>query len=620
MSCKTKIAIAWIALLTSPLDVRAEIHNLVLFVPDGLRSQIVDSQQAPAMAELREKGVNFINSHSVSPTFTTANASAFATGHQLGDTGDFSNTIFTGFPVTAAGGSVTPFLESNPVLREVTAHFGGNYLNEESVVTAAAHSGRFSTAVIGKVGPTGIFDLGALAGAGTLIVDDSTGHDGGVPLSQDWLDAIAAAKLTAVAPGRGDNGNPGDYQHPGTWVPDYAQQQFFLEIVTKVVLPRFKAAGRPFVLVYWSRDPDGSQHNQGDSADSVRPGINGPTSFSAIRNADAALTAIEQALHALGLAQSTNLIVAADHGFSTIAKTSDTSVAARASYGDVIAGELPAGFLAIDLAAALKKGNTSIRLFDPDAKNQPKDWQRGEHPLLGNALIGSDAAAPQLIVAANGGSDLLYIPERLPERVARRLGAKVVEILLRQDYVSGLFVDRRRLGEVPGALSLDDLGLVGAARTPLPAIVVNFRSFSTGCENPVLCAAEIADTRLQQGQGMHGSFSRADTWNFMAARGPDFREHYLDQLPASNADIGRTMAHLLELDITPKGALRGRELSESLRTAEHEPMPEVKTRTLRSAPTAAHQMTILRTQSVLDTTYIDAAGFPGLTLGLEEVR
>ncbi|MBV8307344.1 MAG: alkaline phosphatase family protein, partial [Gammaproteobacteria bacterium] len=95
MSCKTKIAIAWIALLTSPLDVRAEIHNLVLFVPDGLRSQIVDSQQAPAMAELREKGVNFINSHSVSPTFTTANASAFATGHQLGDTGDFSNTIFT---------------------------------------------------------------------------------------------------------------------------------------------------------------------------------------------------------------------------------------------------------------------------------------------------------------------------------------------------------------------------------------------------------------------------------------------------------------------------------------------------------------------------------------------
>jgi hypothetical protein len=29
----------------------------------------------------------------VFPTFTTANASAFATGHHLGNTGDYSNAI-----------------------------------------------------------------------------------------------------------------------------------------------------------------------------------------------------------------------------------------------------------------------------------------------------------------------------------------------------------------------------------------------------------------------------------------------------------------------------------------------------------------------------------------------
>ena len=51
------------------------------------------------MAEVRDKGVNFKNSHSLFPTFTTANASAMATGHYLGDTGDFSNTIYTGYPV-----------------------------------------------------------------------------------------------------------------------------------------------------------------------------------------------------------------------------------------------------------------------------------------------------------------------------------------------------------------------------------------------------------------------------------------------------------------------------------------------------------------------------------------
>src|SRR5450432_1622393 len=91
-------------------------HNLILFVPDGLRALKVTPETAPAMAEIRDQGVNFKNSHSLFPTFTTANASAMATGHYLGDTGDFSNTIYTARPVTAAGGTVTPFLESDPVL------------------------------------------------------------------------------------------------------------------------------------------------------------------------------------------------------------------------------------------------------------------------------------------------------------------------------------------------------------------------------------------------------------------------------------------------------------------------------------------------------------------------
>src|ERR1700723_1486873 len=105
-------------------------RNLILFVPDGLRGRIVTPQTAPAMAEVRDKGVNFRNSHSLFPTFTTANASAMATGHYLGDTGDFSNTIFTGDPVVAAGGSVTPILESDPVILEMDRKFGGDYLSE----------------------------------------------------------------------------------------------------------------------------------------------------------------------------------------------------------------------------------------------------------------------------------------------------------------------------------------------------------------------------------------------------------------------------------------------------------------------------------------------------------
>ena len=62
----------------------------------------------------------------------------------------------------------------------------------------------------------------------------------------------------------------------------------------------FKERGKPFVLVFWSRDPDGTQHNQGDSLDALVPGINGPTSLAAIRNADDDLARLRAALQRAG--------------------------------------------------------------------------------------------------------------------------------------------------------------------------------------------------------------------------------------------------------------------------------------------------------------------------------
>src|SRR6201999_2450982 len=117
------------------------------------------------------------------------------TGHYLGDTGDFSNTIYTGFPsVAPALGSVTPFLESDPILRDVSDHFGGNYLNEETVLAAAAQHG-FSTAAVGKLGPVAIFNPGDKTGNHTIVIDDSTGHvDPATNVSQAWPlpDAVRA--------------------------------------------------------------------------------------------------------------------------------------------------------------------------------------------------------------------------------------------------------------------------------------------------------------------------------------------------------------------------------------------------------------------------------------------
>ena len=63
---------------------------------------------------------------------------------------------------------------------------------------------------------------------------------------------------------------------------------------------------------------------------------------------------------------------------------------------------------------------------------------------------------------------------------------------------------------------------------------------------------------------MHGSFNRADTMNFMAAIGPDFKAGFVNDAPVSNADIGKTMAHVLGLKIPFKGTLMGRVVEEAL--------------------------------------------------------
>lgn len=601
MSAKHRISCAFLAVFASaaPAFADASRHNVVLFVPDGLRAGIVTPETAPTFADIRDKGVNFANSHSLFPTFTMPNSSGMATGHYLGDTGIFGNVLYAGFPIKSASSARMAFIENDRVLGDIDDHFAGNFIDEETILRAA-HQAGFNTAAIGKIGPTLVFDHTSRSGGESIIMDDATGTEAGIPLALWVSEGLKAAGLPAEAPGRLTNKESGNFREPGTKDANVVQQGYFTAALTRVVLPKFKADGKPFVVVFWSRDPDGTQHNQGDSLLKLEPGINGPTSMAAIRNADSNLAAIRRTLDQLGLAETTDIVVSADHGFSTISKQSDTSGAARASYADVPAGMLPPGFLAIDLAAAL-----NLPLFDPEAGNTKVEI--GNHPKLADGLIGEDANAPKVIVAANGGSDLIYIPSG-----DRELAQKTIDALLAQDYVSGLFVDDH-LGTFAGTLPLSAINLQGSSHMPRPSIVVNFRSMSTGCAKPELCTAEVADTGLQQGQGMHGSFSRADTANFMVAFGPSFKKGFLSEAPASNADVGQTIATILGLTPKSHGKLAGRALTEALTNGT---VPAWERKTLISAPSSSGLRTILNYQVAGETKYFDAAGFEGRTVGL----
>ena len=650
---------------------RSSGRNVLLFVADGLRAGSVNGRVTPTMNRVKTQGVWFSNSHSIFPTFTTANASALATGHYLGDTGDFSNTIYTGYPEPFSNGTETPFLENDLVQGDVDARFAGTvtrrsgetvqvgYLDEETILAAARSQG-YRTASIGKVGPVVIFDTNNSAlvpaatrdtrGTPTIFVDDATGSASGIPLDPGVSSFLAGAGIPVTTPGRGANGSSGDNNTPGTNVANLVQQDYFVQAAADVVLPELQAGGQPFVMVFWSRDPDGTQHNQGDSLNQVVPGINGPTSQAGIANADSDLARLMDALDRLGLSKNTDVIVTADHGFSTISKNpgadfsqSRTSYAATQTYRtyrtvggtsqlvqEVPTGFLPAGFLAIDIAHEF---NTN--LFDPDGApaSAPKpvtpasyppvvagqppaaDGTQRQRPTSGDGVIGATATNPDIVVAANGGSDLIYLPN---QATRTQVAQQLVPFLLKQDYVSGVFVDES-VGRFPGTLPTTSINFVGNAITPSPTVVVNFASVSTrghGCPFATddQCGVEIADSTLQQGQGQHGNFSRADTFNFMAAAGPDFKRGFNDPAPVSNADIGKTIASILQLRIPSNGSLVGRVLREAFPGQD---APEFATSRVESARGPGGVQTVIRMQQVGDTKYFDAAGFPRRTIGLD---
>ena len=119
----------------------------------------------------------------------------------------------------------------------------------------------------------------------------------------------------------------------------------------------------------------------------------------------------------------------------------------------------------------------------------------GERPSGSTALIGGTGKIERptdakVVVAGTS----IHVPDN-----DRSMVQWVVGFLTAQDDVGGIFV-YDRFGEMPGALQMSDVGLVGGATPPKPAVVINFKSPS----------------------------ARADAFPNMAAIGPDFKNHLLN--------------------------------------------------------------------------------------------
>jgi arylsulfatase A-like enzyme len=625
-------AIAVLAAQESPQKKR----NVIIFVADGLRYGSVNATDTPAFWKVRTEGVNFANSHSVFPTLTMPNAAAIATGHYPGDTGQFDNRIFPGFAIFDTGNfglraeSMLPNTEDVEVLGDLNDHLGGNYLREASLL-AFARSYGYNTAALGKIGPSALQDVTELSPVRkkfrvptTIILDGESGLDTSVPLSDETVAMLKRANMSA-APSRRTQ-LAGTNTTPGAKESNAAHYQWFVDAITKAILPKFAASEDPFVVLYWSGDPDQTQHAQGDSLNSLVPGVNGPTTKAAVRGADRALGQILDYLDRHpDLRDNTDIFVTADHGFSTVSRrdidaagTATRSYSSKFMYKDasgrqeVNTGFLPAGFLAIDLAHAL-----NLPLFDPDTQvgDDARGWryapvdptapqptaQTRQRPVSGSGLLGGTGRVgkPTDAKVAVAGH-LIFVPN-----YDRTMVQRIVRVLATQDYVSGIFVNDR-FGQIGGALPMSAVGLMGGATLGKPAVVVNFKTFSTDPRDPLMTSVIVGGTQ-QHGQGNHGSLSRANSFNNMAAMGPDFKKGFVDRAPISNADIQPTLAAVLHFKIPSLGELQGRVVTEAL--AGRPDKVRVEKKLARSRPLASGLSTVLVYQQVDRRLYFDEACF-----------
>jgi hypothetical protein len=160
--------------------------------------------------------------------------------------------------------------------------------------------------------------------------------------------------------------------------------------------------------------------------------------------------------------------------------------------------------------------------------------------------------AGAIVVAANAGSDYLFVPDGNIEAVK----AAVVSLQSRLQF-GAIFVSDRH-GEIAGTLPMSLIKTESSASGRAPDIIV---SFSYDQNVAVAGKSGVSYASSVNRRGDHGSFSPTDTHISLLASGPDFKSGFDDTLPTANVDIAPTVARILEFDMP---AVQGRVLEEAL--------------------------------------------------------
>ena len=347
------------------------MSSVLVFVFDGLQPAQVNPRLMPNLAAFAAGGVTFANHHAVFPSVTRVNCSSMVTGMDPGGHGLAGNRLLIrDFDPDNAMGAMEPELAK-------VASAGVPVLLAPTLAEILERHGKEYVAI-------------GVGTSGNAYLHNPTAEDSGG----------ATIHPTFALPG---DLHESLIDRFGPWpeerVPNTSRLAHATRIMTEYVLPERD----PAVALIWSSEPDKAQH---------AAGVGSSLSDTAIKEADGQFGDVLRWLQETGRAAETDVIVASDHGYSTIS------------------------------------GNVSVESLVREA---------------GFSLGGEPGG---VVVAQNGGAALFYTPPGDLETAQR-----LAEWLMAQPWC-GTVTASDSVAGIPGTLPAS---LVGNQGPRAPELTVSFR-------------------------------------------------------------------------------------------------------------------------------------------------
>jgi hypothetical protein len=336
---------------------------------------------------------------------------------------------------------------------------------------------------------------------------------------------------------------------------------YLTDVFVNHILPNKK----PDLTIFWSKEPDATTHAYG-------PGTY--NSIDATRMNDEILGKVMDKIGQLGWSQTTDIIITPDHNHSTVSgdlsqyplrRIIDGDVGSPDSNGYSVSGFVRTaelltrdGIKAYDGAGCRDVPTLSGILSDGAHLHASKSDTDGSVCGKAQTYTSRSYVAPKplpagsVVVAANAGSDYLFVPDGNFDTVK----AAVISLQSRMQF-GAIFVSDK-YGEIPGTLPMSLINTENKVRGRSPDIIVSF-SFDETAVVAGRRGTGYASSINRRGD--HGSFSPTDVHISLMAHGPAFKSGFFDTLPTANVDLAPTVARILNFSMPD---VQGRVLEEAL--------------------------------------------------------